>query len=263
MSRLPVFSERVNWWYALGEFALIVAGVLVALGVDSWWQSREQAEREHVYLVQLLADTRENSRRTDAAIAEDSVAGARARRYQQMIQSTEVLPAQDSLSGRIPGPDAFANPDFRPLLGTYNALLETGDLQLLRRASLRFRLVAYLSSIETTRDVVRQSSEQIRGREDVFMRELILQAGGFSRGRGGAGAAIARLRGNQNAALALGSALATRRQRMQMLASLQQEGRVLIQALEAEVGADARMPSATDTVRFPERSRSGPPNSTR
>ena len=253
MSPVSRFSQTINWRLALGEFVLIVAGVLVALTVDSWWESRENAARERTYLVQLLADTRENARRIDAAIAEDSVANARARFFQRILDPSRPLPPEDSLPNAFRGVEAFENPDFRPLLGTYNALLEAGDLQLLRDPSIRFRIVAYLSSIETTRDVVRQSSEHIREREDAFMRELLSRLRSGQGMHGGPRSAMLPLRGNQNATLALGSAMATRGQRLRTLRSLREEGQALIQALEGEIGADASAPSATDSVRFPER----------
>ncbi len=65
-----------GWRTALREFAIIVAGVLCALAAQSWWQAGEERRREQDYLRQLLADTRENERRPDAAIAVDSAAGS-------------------------------------------------------------------------------------------------------------------------------------------------------------------------------------------
>ena len=254
-ARLPY---AFNWKYALGEFTLIVTGVLVALAANSWWESRQRAEREHTYLLQLLADTRENQRRVDATFREDSIAHASARRVSRLLESTGPLPPPDS-AARLMRSGVFQIPEFRPLLGTYRALLEAGDLQLLGAASLRFRLVAYLSSIETAQEILHQTSERIAQEEDQFFEELVP----LSRGGPREGPDLVRLaRGSPTVSLAVGAALWARGRRLGMLESLREEGAQLIQSLEAEIGAEALQTAATDSVRFPQRRRNrgpGPP----
>jgi hypothetical protein len=51
-------TGRRVWLRAGGEFVVIVLGVLVALGVDSWVSSRDDRAQEREYLARLLDDVR-------------------------------------------------------------------------------------------------------------------------------------------------------------------------------------------------------------
>jgi hypothetical protein len=64
MSRLRRLLQPINWAYAVGEIALIVAGVLIALAIDSWNQSRQDRRDELLVLRQLCSELRTDS--TDA-----------------------------------------------------------------------------------------------------------------------------------------------------------------------------------------------------
>lgn len=46
--------HRLRWF--LSEFLVIVAGVLVALAVNAWWQGRQDRQVEIAYLQQLQLD---------------------------------------------------------------------------------------------------------------------------------------------------------------------------------------------------------------
>lgn len=153
MSRLRRMLTAPNWKYALGELSLIVAGVLIALAVDAWWDNRQEREREREYLGQLLADVRENERRLDAAIREDStdyLAGlARVLRI-----ATRPGPLALDSTGVFTG---FAM--FRPLKGTYTALLESGSVNLLRNDSVRFEVIRYAGEMESVESMLALAGE--------------------------------------------------------------------------------------------------------
>jgi hypothetical protein len=222
-----------SWKHAVGEFVLIVAGVLVAMAANSWWESRRDHTREETYVIQLLADTRANQVRVDSALAADSVAQRSTGRLLGTLSGTVASPPRDSTARGIQGADAFSSPDFRPLLGTYTALLETGDLQLLDSPDLRFRLVAYQSSLESVRETMRHTAETLERYEDGYYRAVLpLLAGG----RPGSGfrriSEVAQ--GRQEVLIPLGAANATRGRRMRVLRSLRKETALLVDELEAE-----------------------------
>ncbi|MGH7470135.1 MAG: hypothetical protein ACRENP_19490 [Longimicrobiales bacterium] len=140
----PAFS----WKRVIGELALIVGGVLIALGVDSAWQAREERQRESAYLEQLLSDARETESRLKVAISGDS----------SMLTQVEGVLDQ-AFYRRIPPRDSFALPtgyqQFRPLTGTFIALVQNGDLRLVRNDSIRFRVIAYVALIDATEVMLR------------------------------------------------------------------------------------------------------------
>ncbi|HZL94407.1 MAG TPA: hypothetical protein VFB99_12205, partial [Vicinamibacterales bacterium] len=51
-----MMSTRLNWRLLLGEFVVIVVGVLMALWVDELREARDNAELEVEYLQSLVID---------------------------------------------------------------------------------------------------------------------------------------------------------------------------------------------------------------
>jgi len=66
---------RLNWAYGLGELIIVVAGVLVALAVDDWRQSRVSVATERYILDGILTDLRRDREDIESSI---SAASARA-----------------------------------------------------------------------------------------------------------------------------------------------------------------------------------------
>lgn len=54
LGRLQRTRSSIRWFAA--EIIVIVAGVLIALALNAWWQDRQDAESEQVYLRLLLRD---------------------------------------------------------------------------------------------------------------------------------------------------------------------------------------------------------------
>ena len=149
-------TSRARLRSSLREFVVIVAGVLVALAAQAWWEGRERRDVEQDYLEQLRSDARENLERLRSAIVEDSLGGAAA--------DSAML----AMAGRI---DASAGQialwiarlgqasDFQPVTGAHRALQETGDLRFIRDDSVRHALITYATSLD--RETARL--EQLRG----------------------------------------------------------------------------------------------------
>jgi hypothetical protein len=58
---LQRWHGRARWFAA--EFFVVITGVLVALGLQAWYQNRQDRAREGVYLTQIVADLRETESR--------------------------------------------------------------------------------------------------------------------------------------------------------------------------------------------------------
>lgn len=147
-------ARRVNlsqgWQRVLGELALIVGGVLIALTLDAWWAGHQERQQEIAYLEQLLADLEETQRRLHASIAGDSATSDVVSRVLERAFEGP-LPPRDSLSLQT------GYSQFRPLTGTQTALLQGGGLQLLRSDSLRFALIAYSALTQATETILRHA----------------------------------------------------------------------------------------------------------
>lgn len=129
----------MRWFGA--EFLVVVAGVLVALAVGAWWQGRQDAATERAYLRQLAADLRETERAAadaDAFLRPVDRAGS----LLWLAFYEAERPPRDSLLAWAER--AMWTSTVRPVTGTAEALVATGDLALIRDDSLRTAVTAYL-----------------------------------------------------------------------------------------------------------------------
>lgn len=135
------FDLRASLRWFGPQLLVVVSGILIALALDAWWDTREDGRQERVYLRQLDADLME----TEAVVAQydrflrpvDSTAALLVRAYR-----TPTPPPADSVYAWFIVGARFGVP--RPVLGTAEALVTTGDLRLLRNDSLRTEIASYL-----------------------------------------------------------------------------------------------------------------------
>lgn len=227
--RGATWRRRLRWFAA--EFLVVVSGVLVALALNAWWAGHEERAREEAYLRQLLVDTRENERRIADAIAMDSVSTDATSRAMAALHGAAPLPAADTLVRWLGGAASAA--DFRPLTGTYDALLRTGDLRLIRSDSLRSQLAAYATSLEaeTTRRL--QLRAAFLDAIHPFARAFPFVRGMFV-GAAPEGVDPRALRADPEATSVLFTIQATHVNRLSGLRNLREETRALRRALEAQ-----------------------------
>jgi hypothetical protein len=128
---------------ALGEFAIIVFGVLAALAVNASWQEHVDRDREQHYLHQLAADLSENRRRLEEALALEQGQMQRASNILAALRSNTPLSKDAARALMLDEPPFPWFSDPRLLEGTLVALIETGDINLLRDDSLRIHAIRY------------------------------------------------------------------------------------------------------------------------
>ena len=145
MSSESTALGRLPWRRLTAEFAVIVAGVLVALAVDAAWASQDEDRRKASYLRQLEADLIVSGEALAAAIAADSVVRASADSLAVSI-NLPLLPEGDQLVAWLWG--VTVPSEFYPSTGTIQALVQGGDLRLIRDPQLRSALLGYLSALE-------------------------------------------------------------------------------------------------------------------
>jgi hypothetical protein len=220
------------WRKALREFAVIVAGVMAAQGAQAWWGARQDSERERDYLRQLLADTRANEQRLTEAIGQDSVAGVAASRAIDALTAATAPPPGDSLAAWVLGAGASSN--FRPLAGTFQALLGTGDLRLVRNDSVRARIAAYATSLNGENERQRDLREAMIRAAGPFAREFPFVRRVFLGGVGSADVNVRRLRGDPDAVAVLFAMQAANANRLAGLRGIREETRAVRRVLEAE-----------------------------
>ncbi len=140
----------------LAELAIVVAGVLIALAVNSAWETMQNRARVESELRLLLTTTRENEQRILQAAYEDSISYASAYKLGQSMLRER--PTVDTLVRWLERSAWFS--DFRVITGPYAALVESGTIRFVQSDSLRNRIVVYAGEIEAAAATLRQYDEQ-------------------------------------------------------------------------------------------------------
>ena len=127
-----VWKARIRWFAA--EYVIVVAGVLTAVAIAGWANRRQDIAHERAYLQQLRADLTTTESLLAAA---DSILAPRDRAGALFVQSfyAQDRAPSDSLAVWLYRSYWIEGP--RPVMGTAQALITTGDLRLLRGAPRR------------------------------------------------------------------------------------------------------------------------------
>lgn len=233
----PVARRWATLRSAVREFAIIVAGVLVALGAQAWWEHSQELEREGEYLEQLLVDTRENERRLGRAVSEDSASAVALAAVVDALTGSGPAPPADSLHGAIA--QAGSRADFKPVTGTYGALLSTGDLRLIRNDSLRSALVNYASWMSSELDRQEQLRGQVIGAAPAIARTLPWMRRAFLGPVRPSDAELTALRGDGEAVALFFTLQASNVNSLNGLRRLREQTRSLRETLEGEVHGES------------------------
>ena len=140
-------SVKLGLRWFIGQFIVVVAGVLTALAVDSWHSNSRRREAERFYISQLISDLRatEQSLQEASMYNEGSVRSSAAllRAFADPVASP-----RDSIATwlALVGWATRANLNFSVAEG-----LVSGDLATIRSDSLRSELVFLLARVERFR----------------------------------------------------------------------------------------------------------------
>lgn len=152
--RIGRAEASVPWSRLFAELAVIIAGVLIALAADSWWERRQEQNHAREYLEQLLVDVQTTEQRLRSIIGTET----------QRLETVNAVISR-AFAGPWPQPDSLELPTgydyFEPLTGTLTALIQSGDLRLLRSDSIRFELIAFSALIRETETGLRHTENMI------------------------------------------------------------------------------------------------------
>lgn len=144
MSTLSRIFRAPNWKYALGELALIVSGILIALAANSWYESRQIREQEIRALKQLSQSLNEDHEtllnRADRLVG---FATSGKRLYDFLLSDEPMNDSHFALFSNING---FADIQFQ--FAPFEALRSRG-FDLISDESLRIELIELYDALYT------------------------------------------------------------------------------------------------------------------
>lgn len=166
LRRVVEHTKKQNWFAVTLDFFIVVIGVFVGIEAANWNQARQDRQEERRYYGQLLVDLRDD-------LQTFSRAEKRADRYDEAAQLVI-----DRLGGKAP-PEASpgqmamaihkAGWVYIPYAsrGTYNELVSTGNLGLLRSSELKSEIAHYYASF----DELRQWDSLLRDQQSNYWAE--------------------------------------------------------------------------------------------
>jgi hypothetical protein len=139
-------SMRLNWRLLLGEFVVIVVGVLMALWVDQLREARANAELEVEYLRSLVIDL-------EADLAQFDSTEAWMRRSENAAATVLALyegsPPTDDVADLVAAVETAGWQYFPSITrNTIDDLRATGNLRLIRDPALRRAIASYYATVE-------------------------------------------------------------------------------------------------------------------
>ncbi len=150
--------KNLSWGYVLGEILIVVVGITIAFYVDAWWERRQEQARETEYLFGLQQDFEANRRLHGTAIAGQRNSKAAAEALLAMIHADAEAPSTDSLKVLIIDP--FFMYGFGPVTRTYDDLINSGGIKVVRDDSLRMALATFAGQLATNERVEKTAQDQ-------------------------------------------------------------------------------------------------------
>jgi len=156
--RFAAALREMRWAQVVIELALLIVGILVALAVDGWIDDRRDARLEREYLGRLERDLGQNLEillefvEFEGRQVADGVMAYRALRGADATDREAVAEAIGHLTHRR---------TLRLVRATYEDLLSTGNLGLIRDSALRDTIVKLYEETDRTTTLVDRNNQQL------------------------------------------------------------------------------------------------------
>ena len=130
--------------YAIGEIMLVVVGILIALNINNRNEEHKRSSQEHEILLSLKSDFLGSKERLLATMNMQREVVRKSSALIQIHQKKMSLPINDSIKIYL-AYGAFAWYRAELITGAYDALLNTGDSELIKNRELIRKLTEYFS----------------------------------------------------------------------------------------------------------------------
>lgn len=150
--------KKVNWPQAFSEVILLLLGAAIALGVDGWNDRRLDRIAEQEYLTSLHTDFEETREQfVSAQRRTEEIRDLNLQLIGWLSRSRGEVPIDSILET---GLRPFFVDRFYPVMGTYQDLVNSGRVNLLRSDSLRIALAEFEVSLERLDQTVDEGYNQ-------------------------------------------------------------------------------------------------------
>jgi hypothetical protein len=161
--------QRINWRQALAEVTLIVAGVLIALAVDNWWEVKREREAEISYLEALKLDflTNRESLESSIKVQQDIINNG-----DEILNSIKAGLSDESTGEFLSKvSNLYLFPTWVPDTGTYEDIINSGRLLYIENVQLRKELSGFRSTVASIQKFEILQTETFYERQAPFLSE--------------------------------------------------------------------------------------------
>jgi hypothetical protein len=137
---------KLDWRYAIGEFMIVVLGVLAAFWVENWNSERLDLLLERQYMQSLIRDLQSDIESVDSTLERTEIHAAGDRIVLDSIESASVDVTPREFAQAV----AYLSRLTFPVQSreTINDLMSTGNLRIIRSEEVRSRIADYYASTE-------------------------------------------------------------------------------------------------------------------
>ncbi len=142
--------QPIPWVRVLVEGAVIVGSILLAFGIDAWWDGAQERAEERQLLSSLAEDFRANKAEAESVISTYERTGHLVGRLVSLSPGELRADPPDSLIAMV---SALAAPrTFDPILGTLDALISAGKMSILSDPELREALTSFRNMVDDAKE---------------------------------------------------------------------------------------------------------------
>lgn len=174
----------IPWARVLIEGLVIVVSILLAFGIDAWWDELQERERERGYLVAL---------RGEFAVTREQQAAPLSSARARTMHAAEALIAQAQGAPRAPDDSLYwwmsglsQQLEFDPPRAVLDDLVSSGETHLIASDSLRLALAFYTAQLEQLRHADQQAWSTWEQRIQPFLEARVPRVDRLRRGTFGA-----------------------------------------------------------------------------
>ena len=141
--------EFGGWGVVTVEILIVTVGIVIAFGLNSWWEGRRDGARELAHLRALYEETVENRKR----LAEkEAFEGRLNERLLALIDLIRADPPPPSFEVMGAVAKVFVSRQFEPVTAAYDELVGTGGLALIRNVQLRREIVELATLLKSRQE---------------------------------------------------------------------------------------------------------------
>jgi hypothetical protein len=163
-------KPQIPWLRVFVEGVVIVGSILLAFGIEAWWDGAQERELELEYVGSLIQDLRSDTASIASILSETR---KRAEYGQQVLAVYEAGARPDSPEEFVRAVEYasyFSDPGYTTT--TIDDLVSTGNLRLVRSKEVRDALSRYYEEIEWTSQF-RDAQRDVQGQLGVLRADFI------------------------------------------------------------------------------------------